>query len=288
MDEFALINTYFVNTKNRSVIGNDCASYTPPENHDLVTSVDTLVADVHFSENDPHLGHKSLAVSLSDLAACGAAAHSFTLALTLPSINHEWLEKFSTSLFNLANAFNCNLIGGDISKGPLSITIQATGFVPTGKAIMRSTATPGDRIYVSNTIGGAGLAFTKNIPEAMDLLYQPQPQVELGIALRDIASSAIDISDGLASDLNHILKASNVGAKINFDKLPPHPLLEEFYSKEEALKLALSNGDDYQLCFTAPKEKIKKLNSKFCITEIGEIIAEKNNPFEGFEGYKHF
>ncbi|NBD01479.1 thiamine-phosphate kinase [Atlantibacter hermannii] len=269
--EFSLIARYFdrVRSSRRDVetgIGDDCALLTVPEKQTLAISTDTLVSGIHFLPDiDPRdLGYKALAVNLSDLAAMGADPAWLTLALTLPDVDEAWLEAFSDSLFELLNYYDMQLIGGDTTRGPLSMTLGIHGFVPNGRALKRSGAKPGDWIYVTGTPGdsAAGLAIlqqrltVKNITQANYLLQRhlrPTPRILQGQALRDIASSAIDLSDGLISDLAHILKASDCGAKVALDALPFSDALRENVSPEQAERFALTGGEDYELCFTVPE-----------------------------------
>jgi thiamine-monophosphate kinase len=280
LNEFDIIKRYF-NPKFSGHpeiiqgIGDDAAVWQC-EGATLVTSVDTLVVGRHFLEDcaPEDIAYKALAVNLSDFAAMGAKPRWFTLALTLPNANEAWLEKFSKSLFALANEYDVVLIGGDTTKGPLTITIQIIGTVDKHKMLLRSNAEVGDLIYVSRTIGDAGLALKDPKNKAViSKLNRPEPQVELGLALGGNANAAIDISDGLAQDLNHILEASHKGADIYLEKLPLSEHLTKALSRIEAENLALSSGDDYQLCFTiAPNHPIiETLSAKHQLTCIGEI-----------------
>jgi thiamine-monophosphate kinase len=270
ISEFDLIQHFFNQAKhNRSDvlqgIGDDGAVLQVPSDQQLVVTTDTLVMGRHFPENTSpaDMAYKALAVNLSDLAAMGATPTWILLALTLPTADEAWLAEFSQGFFSLLDQFNLQLIGGDVTQGPLTITAQAMGFVPPGKALLRSGAKPGDRIYVTGTLGDAGLALRylqKKI--SLDLneqqkrcllqrLNRPTPRIEWGLVLRGMASSAIDISDGLAADLGHILAASQVGASVAVDKLPLSETLQAL-PLEQAWQLALSAGDDYELCFTVP------------------------------------
>lgn len=269
--EFELIARYFdrVTSSRRDVekgIGDDCALLSVPEKQSLAISTDTLVAGVHFLA-DIHpadLGYKALAVNLSDLAAMGADPAWLTLALTLPTVDESWLESFSDSLFELLDYYDMQLIGGDTTRGPLSMTLGIHGLVPQGRALRRSGARIGDWIYVTGTLGdsAAGLALLLgqeqlNNPAAHEALIKrhlrPIPRILQGQALRDLATSAIDISDGLISDLGHVLKASDCGARINLDALPLSEPLKQNFSSEQCLHWALSGGEDYELCFTVPE-----------------------------------
>ncbi|HCC12263.1 MAG TPA: thiamine-phosphate kinase, partial [Atlantibacter hermannii] len=269
--EFSLIARYFdrVRSSRRDVetgIGDDCALLTVPDKQTLAISTDTLVSGIHFLPDicPRDLGYKALAVNLSDLAAMGADPAWLTLALTLPEVDEAWLEAFSDSLFELLNYYDMQLIGGDTTRGPLSMTLGIHGFVPNGRALKRAGAKPGDWIYVTGTPGdsAAGLAILQNrltVNNAVQANYlkerhlRPTPRILQGQALRDIASSAIDLSDGLISDLGHILKASDCGAHVALDALPFSDTLRENVTREQAELFALTGGEDYELCFTVPE-----------------------------------
>lgn len=313
--EFDIIRQYFTLNEIRDDvvlgIGDDAAILTVPGNHQLVQSVDTLVAGVHFpTETSPEdIAYKALAVNLSDMAAMGAEPAWFTLAITLPNDDEKWLEAFSESLFNLARKYKVQLIGGDTTHGPLCISITINGFVPTGKALTRNTAQVTDKVYVSGTLGDAALALAAWQGQCLlddassnylnEKLNRPTPQVELGLILRKYASACIDISDGLIADLGHITDNSQVGAKINFEKIP---LSKEFKLNltDDALiiPLVLSGGDDYQLCFTIPEKNIVEFekNINVQVTCIGEVEKEsgvrciKNDTEINISemGYQHF
>lgn len=273
LSEFALIDRYLaVQGLNRPDvalgIGDDCALLSPPIGQHLVVTLDTLVADVHFfAAADPEgLGHKVLAVNLSDLAAMGALPAWATLALTLPQIDEGWLERFCRGLFALAQRYNVQLVGGDTTHGPTTvISLQAHGFVPAGQALRRDGARPGDGIYVTGTPGDAGLAlaaaYNKVTVAAEDRDYvqarleRPEPRIAQGLALRGIASAAVDISDGLAQDLGHILKRSQVGARLTVGQLPLSSALSRRLDRQAAWVMALTSGDDYELCFTVPPQQ---------------------------------
>ncbi|MFZ4288258.1 thiamine-phosphate kinase [Variovorax sp. HJSM1_2] len=281
MGEFDLIARYFTRPVREAVlgVGDDCALLAPKPGTQLAISSDMLVEGRHFlSTVDPaRLGHKALAVNLSDLAACGAKPLAFTLALALPSADETWLEPFSRGMLALADAHGCELIGGDTTRGPLNICITVFGEVPKGsgpssgitQALLRSGALAGDDLYVSGTLGDARLALevfrgTLSLPEALFQqarlrMEQPTPRVALGQALRGIASAAADVSDGLLGDLGHILRASGVGASIDATAASDliaacaHPdCPEDLFSFEQKLSLALAGGDDYELVFSAP------------------------------------
>ncbi|PKH21327.1 thiamine-phosphate kinase [Enterobacterales bacterium CwR94] len=269
--EFELITRYFdrVTSSRRDVekgIGDDCALLNLAEKQTLAISTDTLVEGVHFLK-DIHpadLGYKALAVNLSDLAAMGADPAWLTLAITLPKVDESWLKAFSDSLFELLNYYDMQLIGGDTTRGPLSMTLGIHGLVPVGKALKRSGAKPGDWIYVTGTLGdsAAGLALLQHhirhddpaVHEGLIKRHlRPMPRILQGQALRNLASAAIDISDGLVADLGHILKASDCGARLNLDALPLSDLLRENFTSQQAIHWALSGGEDYELCFTVPE-----------------------------------
>jgi thiamine-monophosphate kinase len=252
-------------------------------------SVDTLVAGVHFPETTAPaaIGHKALAVNLSDLAAMGAAPAWATLALTLPGADAAWLTAFGEGFFALAQEHNVALVGGDTTHGPLSITVQVTGFVPPGQALTRAGARPGEGVYVTGTLGdaGAGLALVQGRlappPAGSDYLQarldRPTPRLAAGQALRGLAGAAIDISDGLAADLGHILTASGVGAELEVARLPLSPALQHC-GVAEPWRLALSAGDDFELCFTLAAEQeveaLARLAALDCpCTRVGTIIA---------------
>ncbi|MCL6270477.1 thiamine-phosphate kinase [Sansalvadorimonas sp. 2012CJ34-2] len=274
MDEFSLIRTIFQRPELTTAggqldmgIGDDCALVPLSSEHQLVQSIDTLVADVHFpAGGDPFLiGYRSLAVSVSDLAAMGATPHSFFLALTLPEADTKWLEQFSNGLAAMAKEAGISLAGGDTTCGPLTISVHVQGFVPKGRALMRSGGKPGDLIYVSGHTGEACAALpyilnqravtTKAEQKLVDRYWQPTPRIKLGQWLLEHgATAAIDISDGLAGDLGHILKASGCGAELNSSRVPISPELKETCG-EWALDKALCGGDDYELCFCWPAGK---------------------------------
>jgi thiamine-monophosphate kinase len=268
MGEFELIDRFFKRPVKRSPlgIGDDCALLAPAAGMQLAVSSDMLVEGRHFlSTVDPfRLGHKALAVNLSDLAACGARPLAFTLALSMPQADEAWLEPFSRGLLALADEHECELVGGDTTRGPLNICITAFGEVPHGQALLRSGAHDGDDIYASGTLGEARLALeafrgSLSLPtDAFELararMEQPTPRVALGLALRGIATAAVDVSDGLLGDLGHILRRSGVGARIDTAaaaRLMLQPCAAAV-DADLALEYALAGGDDYELVFTAP------------------------------------
>ena len=265
LSEFDLIAKYFTRpTPKVSLgIGDDCALMTPEPGMQVAISCDMLVSGTHFfADADPKmLGHKSLAVNLSDLAAMGAKPIACTMALSLPKPDEPWLKAFAEGFFALADAHGCELIGGDTTRGPLNICVTVFGEVPMGQALRRDAAQVGDDVWVSGTLGDARLGLAGYLKEmslddkthlnAASRLHLPTPRVALGIALRGIAHAAIDISDGLIGDLGHILKRSGKGATLEVDALPAGPMLMQ-QPTEVRRRFALAGGDDYELCFTAP------------------------------------
>jgi thiamine-monophosphate kinase len=294
MSEFDLIARYFVrpaHPKNRATlgIGDDCALLMQQDGMQTAISSDMLVEGRHFfaGADAYKLGHKSLAVNLSDLAAMGAEPVAFTLALSLPSADEQWLAKFSSGLFALADQHNCELIGGDTTKGPLNICITIFGHTPVGSALRRDTAQAGDDIWVSGTLGDARLALgamrkeyeldATQLNTAALRLHTPQARVALGLALRGIAHSALDVSDGLIGDLGHILKKSGLGATLHVDELPAGAMLQT-QPQEIRRRFTLAGGDDYELCFTAPASKREDvlgaaLSADTPVTRIGSMEA---------------
>lgn len=319
MNEFSIINEYFADcTRKRDDVilgaGDDCALLVVPPAHELAISIDTLVAGVHFvAEVDPAaLGHKALAVGLSDLAAMGAEPAWATLALTLPEVERSWLARFSHGLSELATCYGVQLVGGDTTRGPLTVTLQLHGFVPQGKAMRRDGARPGDGIYVTGTLGDAGLALQARLgglqlaKETLSYVERrldwPQPRIREAVALRPLAHSAIDISDGLIADLGHILDRSGVGAVLDMEALPLSEVLEAALEPTDAWTLALAAGDDYELCFTAPPEVHERIQATLAVlgsscSRIGTIeekpglrcLLQDGTPFIlSRHGYRHF
>ncbi len=300
MTEFDLIKQYFSRPTQRAALsgGDDCALLDPTPGMQLVMSSDMLIEGRHFfADVSPFsLGHKALAVNLSDLAACGATPVAFTLALSLPRVDQAWLQAFSNGLYALADAHGCELVGGDTTQGPLNICITVFGEVPRGQALLRSGARAGDDIYVSGTLGDARLALdalqghielpADVLAEARLRLEQPTPRVALGTALRGIATAAIDVSDGLAGDLAHILKASGVGARVDADITMN--LIAACariigatcqFDPQMQRQTVFSGGDDYELAFTAPpaaRQAVQHASgtSQTPVTRIGVIETE--------------
>lgn len=272
LSEFNLIERYFKQHTGDAAdvtlgIGDDCALLRVPAGMELAVSIDTLVADVHFARhaNPFDIGHKALAVNLSDLAAMGAEPRWATLALTLPEVDEDWLCSFSSGFFALAERYRVRLVGGDTTRGPLAITVQIHGLIPEGQALRRNAAQPGDLIYVTGELGDAGLALAMlqggttltdgHAAAVLERLHRPQARVAAGLALRGIANAAIDLSDGLAADLGHVLKASGVGATIYLERLPLSAAVSGIVTACGDWSLPLSAGDDYELCFTVPKHR---------------------------------
>lgn len=325
--EFELIRRYFTRPEDPDQqdsgtgvicgVGDDGAVVRPSAGHDLVISTDTLITGIHFPQDTPAaaIGYKTLAVNLSDLAAMGAMPRWATLSLTLPTVDDGWLTEFSASFFKLADAHQVQLVGGDTTQGPLSITVTVHGEVLQGAQLMRSGARPGDRIYVTGCLGDAALALailrsTGVRSDKQAALFErldfPQPRVEAGLALRGIASAVIDVSDGLLADLGHVLSASHAGAQINVDAVPRSPAFRDFVNENlnayDFLNMVLAGGDDYELCFTVPADRCDELENKFesmsiqvtriggietavglrCVRAEGETYQPSNAGFEHF------
>lgn len=313
MSEFDLIRRHFTRATPNALlgIGDDAALLQVSEGSVLAVSSDMLVSGTHFfADADPYLlGHKTLAVNLSDMAAMGAAPRWATLALSLPSEDDAWLEAFSAGFFALAQQFGVELIGGDTTRGPLNLCVTIMGEVPQKLALRRDGAQVGDEVWVSGTLGDAALGLAHlqgkfSLPKearihCLAALHKPMPRVALGLALRGIATGAIDISDGLLADLGHILECSNVGAEIEFSLLPVSDLIKAI---ELLQHCALSGGDDYELCFTASAAhhaEILRIRERLNLplSHIGKIVAgqgcvvhdAQGNPLNiESTGYDHF
>ncbi len=291
MSEFSIIDEYcrglgYSHPETQLSVGDDAAVVDVPVGMDLVVSVDTMVEGVHFFADlaPARLAHKLLAVNLSDMAAMGATPKWATLALTIPQVDSGWLRAFSDSLHSLAREYRVQLIGGDTTSGPLTLSLQIMGLVKKGDAIVRSGAREGDAVYVSGYLGDAALALQQrqeqgsvNNPLLLQALELPQPQVELGVSLLGSATAAIDVSDGLVADLAHIAKASDVSIELEVSALP---LSESFLAAQAPIALALHGGDDYQLAFTAPEAVVARLefDAKFLITQIGHVVSHGDEP----------
>lgn len=323
MLEFELIRTFFDRGPARHAtlgIGDDCALVDLAPNETLAISTDMLVEGRHFfADVDPRsLGHKALAVNLSDLAAMGAQPMSFTLAMALPMAEAAWLQEFSRGLFALADRFGCELIGGDTTQGPLNLSITVLGRLPKGVALRRDGAQLGDDLWVSGRLGGPCYAlqerlaakapasgqpaYPTHVPQAcIDKLERPEPRLSLGLALRHIASSAIDLSDGLMGDIGHLCERSRCGARIRVDQIPILESLSHLPLKA-SLALLLAGGDEYELCFTAATENrslIRRIAQDLGLplTIIGEMTAggaiewvdQDDRPvFFGGRAHQHF
>ena len=316
--EFNIIEKYFTRpSQNTDLgVGDDAALIQISAGHQLAVSADMSVAGTHFLESCPayFVGWKSLAVNISDMAAMGATPKWATLAIALPKIDEGWLAEFSRGFFACADEFGVSLIGGDTTRGPLNISVQIMGEVPTGKALRRDEAKAGDEIWVSGTLGEAVLGLTQlqnKLPEntlsdtekqsCINALQAPQPRVALGLALQAIAHSAIDISDGLLADLGHVLERSNLGANLYWERIP-HVNVSNGIDITQLHRLSLAGGDDYELCFTAPASQHdailsigEKLNIK--LSAIGETtqanglyVYDKNHQAIELKsaGYDHF
>ncbi|HEV7575317.1 MAG TPA: thiamine-phosphate kinase [Caldimonas sp.] len=291
LGEFELIERFFTRPARRAAlgVGDDCALLQPTPGTTLAVSTDMLVEGRHFLSTVPpdRLAHKALAVNLSDLAACGARPLAFTLALALPRADEAFLGDFARGLFALADREACELIGGDTTRGPLTVCITVFGELPAGGALLRSGARPGDDLYASGNLGDARLALEafrgkvtlagdafRQVRQAMEL---PAPRTGLGIRLRGVATSAIDVSDGLTGDLGHLLRRSGVGAVVDIDALPRSAVLaaQPIELQRECL---LAGGDDYELVFTAlPSRRdavaAAAINAGVAVTRIGRIEA---------------
>jgi thiamine-monophosphate kinase len=315
--EFDLIRRYFEqparnvqpgDRRTRRValgIGDDAALLRPSAGMELAVSTDMLLEGRHFhvGADARKLGHKALAVNLSDMAAMGAAPRWATLALALPAANEAWLKEFAAGFFALAGRFGVELIGGDTTRGPLSICVTIMGEVPTGLALFRAGARPGDDIWVSGELGAAALALVQpGIAAAARRLDEPEPRVELGERLRGIASAAIDVSDGLAQDLGHILERSGVGAIVEYELVPRSDEVRRIEDGALQARLVLSGGDDYELAFTAPQASRGELAAlstdlALALSRVGsiqsgepklQVIDKHGRPLAVGRGFDHF
>lgn len=269
MAEFELIAKYFTRPVQADLgVGDDAALIRLRPGYQLAVSADMSVAGTHFfADIDPFaIGWKAMAVNVSDMAAMGAQPKWATLSIALPEINELWLQGFSAGLFACADAFGVSLIGGDTTRGPLNVAINIMGELPQGEALQRNGAQTGDDVWVSGTLGQAALWLQHRLG-ALDLhaedvamlataMHHPQPRVALGLALRGIATAALDISDGLLADLTHILEASAVGAELDWASIPKPVLQQSAVSESLLQQVVLAGGDDYELCFTvAPQHR---------------------------------
>lgn len=317
MDEFALIRQNFakaiINDTVALGIGDDCALLVPPAGKQLAVSMDTLVQGTHFPEGAAakRIATRALATALSDLAAMGAEPLWCTLGLTLPTADAQWVSDFCEGFLDFAGTHQCLLVGGDVTRGPLTVTVQVHGSVTPGKALRRSGAQPDDIVYVTGSLGdgAAALAVLQQSitvrKTAQDYLvnrfYKPTPRIKEGLLLTSIAHAAIDISDGLYADLNHICQASGVGAMIDVNRIPLSEHWSGNISRDKALAWAIGGGDDYELCFTVARKHVPTLedwikNGRIKATAIGKITHKpeiymvnkgKAMAFD-IEGYKHF
>lgn len=295
-------------------IGDDAAVLFVPPEQQLVASVDTLNIGVHFLEQTSafDLGFKAAAVNLSDLAAMAAKPKWITLSLSLPQIESQWLAEFSDGLFAVLEQYQISLIGGDLNRGALSVTLQAHGLIPRGSAVLRSNAHAGDLLYVSGVLGDAALALevlqgktqlsSASLSLILPALNRPQPQVALGLALRGLATAMIDISDGLSTDLTRLLIASHCGAEVDMHALPLSQTMQDDMPSEAAQQFAFVGGDDYQLCFTVPTaaaSSVARISEQLQIplTQIGMINKSKQltlrNASQSYtmlhtKGFQHF
>lgn len=309
MDEFALIRRYFEplgrpRPEVRLGIGDDAALLALPPQSELCITTDTLVAGHHFAADAAaaDVGWKALAVNLSDLAAMGAAPLAYTLALTLPEADEPWLQGLAAGLAELAAQHDLPLIGGDTTRGPLSLTLTALGHVPAGRALRRQGAREGDLVCVTGTLGDAALALQlgAQAPEALrQRLHRPQPRLAAGQALRELASAGLDLSDGLAGDLAHLCRASGVGASVRADLLPASAAFAAAAPAAQRLALQAQGGDDYELCLTLPPERVEAATAAcgLPLTVIGRITREPGVRFctaageilpLAPHGYRHF
>ncbi len=314
MNEFELVDRFFrdMGPAGNDVIvgiGDDAAVVTVPVGQELVTATDTLVNEVHFpADFDPSdIAYRAAAVNLSDLAAMGATPRWATLALSLPQIEEDWLEKFSTGLGAALRDYGVGLIGGDTTRGPLTVTMQMMGLCPRGRVLRRDGAGVGDHVFVSGTLGDASTgrlhATGADEPYASELrsrFCRPQPRVALGELLRGMATSCIDISDGLLADLNHILRASNLGATLYWEAIPISDATRSVLGDSAAREVALTGGDDYELCFTLADEDASSAligHGLPSIVKIGEVhqrkgleVIDVTGAVREFapSGYRHF
>lgn len=318
--EFDVINNYFrrKNPNRDDVllgIGDDCALTKINNKDNLALTIDTLVEGTHFLNSTAAeiIGYRAMAVSLSDLAAIGAIPAWSMLSIVMPKLNEKWIEKFCIGFFNISDKYDIQLIGGNIARGPvITVTVQVNGFTKPGKTLLRSGAKPGDLIYVTGSLGNSALWIKHLIGELKipsnyynyveKRFAKPKPRIRQGIDILDIANSAIDISDGLAQDLSHILSSSHSGACLYLEKLPISKALLESTNLDNAIINALTGGEDYELCFTVPKLNISKIeriasNWDCKITEIGFITCESqlkllradgSNLYLDKLGYDHF
>jgi len=317
LSEFSLIDDYIAISATRRAdvcigIGDDCAILDVPPGKSLAVSMDTLVAGRHFIEavDAVSLGHKALAVNLSDLAAMGAEPAWATLSLTMPEADIRWIQNFMQGFLALADRFGVQLVGGDTTRGSLSVTVQIHGFIDPGQMMRRSGAHPGDLIYVTGSLGDAGLALRLQLAGSLDSAHHqqllqrldsPTPRIIEGMQLASIATAAIDLSDGLIGDLGHIVQQSNCGATIELQRLPCSTAVKAAIAQSSEWSLPLSSGDDYELCFTIPADKQQQLQQLAAtldcpLTRIGVIkqqpgircVNAEGAVIDVESGYDHF
>jgi thiamine-monophosphate kinase len=308
-------------------IGDDCAILSVPANHHLVMSMDTLVCGRHFpTDAQPNqIATRAFCTCLSDLAAMGAKPLWFTLGLTLPTSDVPWIESFSRALLTIADEYQCELVGGDTTQGPMTITLQVHGVVEVGKALRRDRAAVGDSVFVTGYIGDGAAALASISNEAginviaahqkkylQERFYCPEPQIKTALKVIDFAHAAIDISDGLLADLQHIATASQVDIAVDISSLPISPACKNLVGNDKALMYALCGGDDYQVAFTVPDKYLAKIehlikSEVIIATQIGEVVMpdtlkheyqvyccrgnkkiEHTSLLQGYEGYQHF
>jgi thiamine-monophosphate kinase len=319
LDEFSLIYQYFVSEQSESDvslgIGDDTAILDINPGQELLVTTDTLIRGIHFPENTPPaaIAHKALAVNLSDIAAMGGTARWYTLALTMPDADSEWLEVFARSLHDLADRYSVSLIGGDTTRGDMSITITLLGSVPRGRAVTRAGAQPGDAIMITGIPGLASIGLsclqnriqlsTSDRSACLQKLEYPEPRLREGIVLRDYATAMIDVSDGVSADLSHILATGSCGAILDEQALL-NPISNhiDFAENRILLDAVLHGGDDYELLFTVPGDRLEELNDHWQgtfapVQRVGEITSETgirlntadaNKVLIKARGYRHF
>lgn len=319
LDEFAIIETYFKKNLQRADVelgvGDDCAVLCPPSGKRLLVSIDTLNEGIHFFSDTSadDIGYKAVAVSLSDIAAMGGEPLWALISLTLPGVSEPWLANFAKGMYTCLNQFNVALVGGNLTRGPLAITSQVIGAANNGEYLTRSGAKPGDLIYLTGYLGEGGIALAllkdrsqfpffseEQYENIISRLWRPMPRIAEGLLLSNIATAAIDISDGLDADLQHLLTASGVGATIYIESLPLRQYFNELPSKYR--QMTLTAGDDYELCFTVPVDALSKLKAisketgclMTCIGKVEDQSGLRIVDLDGSllkvadEGYKHF
>lgn len=305
LTEFELISHYFAPLTAKGAGGDDCAVLSLPPAHELAVSTDTLVCGIHFPTgcSAELLAWRAVGCCVSDLAAMGADPLGLTLALTLPAVDGGWLEDFSRGLAAATRTAGIELLGGDTTRGPLSLTLTVLGAVLAGGALRRGGGQVGDRVWVSGRLGAAAAALTvldqpERAPLLLEHYWKPQPRLELGRALRGLATAAIDISDGIIADLGHLCAASDCGARLDAARVPLHGEAVALLGEPRARELALSGGDDYELCFTAPPEADERLaalaaDSGLDLSCVGELVAAPglvlaDGRIPERAGYQHF